>query len=173
MAHAWTTQRILTAVAQYDELQPSVLAAEGTDSPRWPDVDPTRPNAAHADAAPLLDAAGILYLPAHTISFMVQAATAAIRSRQTPWAQSGDDGWIQGALDTQMHGCQIVGAGSSRGRFAFRAARSLTKTSEGVIKEWQPARGKQRTRRCRFSSSVPSTVRASRLPGAGRPATFP
>ena len=121
-----------STVAQYIELEQSVLVPNVSGSRDWPAVTPSQ-----ALVEPARDGSGALVLSSALQASMVEAATKAIKSRQTPSAQS-DNWWIKGAIAAESkNGFQVVGAGERIRTFHIDGLDSERASVTVQADEWQ------------------------------------
>jgi hypothetical protein len=128
-----TNPAVETAVAQYLELQQSVLIPNVFGSSSWPAVVPS-----HMTIDPGQDASGSLYLSPQLQASMAEAATKALASRETRLCQQGHDWWIKGAIATEANdGFQVVGAGVRITAFHVTSLTANTASVTARTDGWQ------------------------------------
>jgi hypothetical protein len=130
------THQIRPAVAQFLNLQQSVLVPTGFGSLSWPSTVPQGPLLAGTHVtAPTVDAA--------EAASMVAAATKVFASRETRAARRKFDYWIEGAIEDRP--ARTVSAGVRIVSFDITALTPTSATVVARISEWQQSVSSGRT----------------------------
>ena len=128
-----TNPAVERTVAQYVELQQSVLIPNVSGSASWPAVVPS-----HETIRPARDTKGSFNLSPQLQASMVKAATKALASRKTTRCQQGHDWWIQGAIATEASdGFQVIGAGVRITDFHITSLTANTASVTEQSDDWQ------------------------------------
>lgn len=127
---------IRSSVAQYLELQQSVLIPDTSESSAWPSIVPSE-----TTIRPVLDAGGQLSLSSPIQQQMIRLATAAITSRQTASAHSAYDNWIARAIEDEASGFQVIGAGERLRTFQVDSLSARRASITATVDIWQVQAG--------------------------------